>query len=355
MYMYVVTKMERRNSYKLVALVPLLLLPGCLPEWLGGKKAEQKAVESRPSDNGSALTGDAIVLMNGKPVITKDSLEAEFDQLLEDNPQFKSVLPFMPDAKINFLQGMINQAVVDEYIDRRGISQTVAYQNDMATMMRQVKRMLNTKYFGLENPVDVSSSEVKKFYEDNKDTMPELLISQGGVSALGVQFEAQDTAEQFMNKVKGGDFAQIAQSGDTKDHFTDFKLVNKTSVGIDPLVRSKIVGMKKFPSLDMVKVSDSLYWVVYADKKEEPTYRPFEQVKAGLEQFVKKEKTGEVFEKRINELKQEYNIVVNDAVLKTMQPEAAQEMQNSAIALPQKQAAGTTTANQKKSLPSRAA
>ena len=38
-------------------------------------------------------------------------------------------------------------------------------------------------------------------YEKNKDTMPGLLISQGGVVASGIQFDSEDAAKDLQHRL----------------------------------------------------------------------------------------------------------------------------------------------------------
>ncbi len=44
----------------------------------------------------------------------------------------------------------------------------------------------NTRYFMQSLTVSVSDGEVKKFYEENKESIPNLLVSRGGIETKGV-------------------------------------------------------------------------------------------------------------------------------------------------------------------------
>lgn len=310
---------SRQKFALALLLVPALMLPGC--EWLKGKCCGKDAA--------GADKGAAVVTMDGKVVITTDSFEKEFDQLIEENPHLKSVLAIMPDAKKNFLQGMINQEVVDKWVAQNKVDQKEEYQKELNRMMRSVKRMLNTKYFGLEHPVDINENEVVEFYEKNKESMPDLVISRGGVKAAGVSFESEAEAKAFMDRAKAqfrGDVAKAAQASNVKT-FRDFKMVNSQSLGMDVTLRDQIVAIEKVPATELIKVSDNSFWVVSATAKEESKYRPFEQVKAGLEQYVAKEKRMEMFDKEIAKLKDEYKVSVNEEALAPKQEQAVADAQ----------------------------
>lgn len=292
-------------------LVPMVFLPGCgLLDCLRGKK--------------DGAEGKAVVTMSGDVVITTKSFEAEFEQLLAENPHLQSVLAMMPDAKKNFLMGMVNQQVVDKWVSANKVDQKEEYVKEFDRMTKQVKRMLNTKYFGLEHPVQVGEAEVTAFYEKNKDSMPDLVVSRGGVKAIGVSFEKEASAKAFLAKVREmKDITKAANVSNVSKNLRDFKLVNSQSLGMDAALREQIVSLQKFPALEVIKVSDKSFWVVSASSKEESQYRPLEQVKAGLEQYVTKEKRMEMFDKEITKLKTEFNVVVNEDALK---PEEAMQV-----------------------------
>lgn len=320
---------SKKMSLLAVCLL-VTMLPGCaLFDWLKSKMGSGSVASEGVAPS---LGKDVLASLRGKPIITVESLDADFNQLLEENPQLKSVLPLMPDAKYNFLMGMVSQAVVDTYIEESGIDKTAEYKKELENTMRSVKRMLNTKYFGLKHPVSVTDAEVKKFYEENKESMPDLLVSRGGVKAMGIHFENEAKAKDFMAKAKGQDFVKMAAQLGLKDAVVDFKLVNNQSLGVDTAIRSKLVAIKKFPALELVKDTNNKIWVVYAAGSEKAEYRPFDQVKAPLKQFVEKEKRMELFDKEINKLKDSYKVEINEEYFKNQDqqqpngPEAQQLM-----------------------------
>ena len=129
------------------AIVPLLLLSACAPlDWikekLGGSGSKGTAVAM-----GDA--GQVLASMDGKPLVTMEQFDKDFNQLLEENPGLKSVLPFVPDAKANFLAGLVSQKMVDSYVNDHQISARDDYKQEYARGEQALKRALNTKYFGL--------------------------------------------------------------------------------------------------------------------------------------------------------------------------------------------------------------
>jgi len=127
------------------------------------------------------LTGEVLVILNGKPVITADNLIAARKRLLNQNPNLKEALVDMGPKEFdrNLLEGLISQKVVDEYVAVQKINQTPAYKAELKDLCEAMERMLNTKYFDEMKRVTISEDEVRDFYEANKDTLPNLMISQG--------------------------------------------------------------------------------------------------------------------------------------------------------------------------------
>ncbi len=306
-------------------LTPILLLPGCWP----GETAKDKssigtgdaALVDKQVDDGSPV----LLKIGGRPVLTLKNIGEKFDCLLEESPNLKQVLPFMPDAKLNFFQGMVSQEIVNEYIRRNDIDRSPEYQNELEKTLEQVKCMLNTKYFTERHPVEVSASEIKKFYDENKDKIPDLMESQGGVKSEAVSFSNQEDAKAFLAKVKESkdSLEKVATDAGYANDYHDYKLVNQQSVQMDPALKAKIVNLNRFPATELFNINDS-WWVVKAESKTEPTYVAFDTVKPNLEEYLQKQKQMEVFEKKIDEYKQQYDVEINDEPLRPKAPEQIQ-------------------------------
>lgn len=303
-------------------LASLALLPSCgLLDMFKSKSEEQtESVMSTQEPRAEMLTGDVVATMNDEPIVTTDSIAAAKEELLKSKPELRSVLPFM-DPKVldlNLTNGLVSQAIVDEYVREKGIDKTAEYQKELADIIKNMKRILNAKFFSQQYNVSVSDAEVKNFYETNKSAFPELIISQGGVVASGIQFEDEMAAKEFMAQVKaaGNNFVKAAQQAGKANAIKDFKMVNAQSIGIDPVLRDKIMAVKAVPSVEMVKTKGAV-WVVNMASKEEPQYVPFDQVKVQIKALIENNKRGELFQKDIDKLKEKYNVVVKEDYFKS--------------------------------------
>jgi hypothetical protein len=322
----------KKNIGLVLVVGSLMLLPACKPlEWIKDKLGFNKGKSEASADQAMSkkmAAGDEQVLvsMDGKAIISTASLEKDFEQLLEENPQYKQMLAFMPDAKYNFLQGLISQAIIDRYVADSGLDQKAEYKDELERVLRSMKSMLNTKYFSMEHPVKISDADIEKFYEDNKKTEQAFLTSRGGVKASAVSFDKEDAAKAFAAKVKGHDLAKVAKEAGLSAKVRDLMLVNPQSAGIDEAVKNKIVGITKVPAVEVVKGDDKAFWVVQATEKQNPQYRPLDQqLKVAVRQHLEQERRKDVVMKEINKLKEKYAVVINEEYFKKSQQVASEK------------------------------
>ncbi len=323
-----------KSGFGVLAITSLMLLPSCgVIDWVKDKMGGGKSMSSNESS--IAADGSAeVASIAGKPLITATRLEKEKKDLIESNPQLKAMISYMDSRQFdrNLTEGLVNQEVVDRYVADNNINQTPEYKQEYERMMKSVRQMLNTKHFSQAFNVAISDADIQKFYDEHKTDMPNIVVSRGGVKAMGVMFESEAAAKEFMNKASGKEFKKVAKEAGLADKVKDFNLVNDQSLGMEPAVREKIVAMKKFPSVDMVKARDKAFWVVTATGKEEPKYREFEQVKAELAEHMKRERRMEVFEAEIQKLKAKYQIAINEEYFKEPAAQPAETMAESAEA-----------------------
>ncbi len=314
------SKFSKNTLYIVTIVSPLLLLPACAPlDWIKSKLgSEPKPVaQSEKTATINIDTKDWVVKINDKVAVVGKDFKQEFEMLLQEKPQLKSMLPLMPNLEKDFAKGLAQQAVISEYIAKNGLDKTAEYQKKLARAQKAVKTMLNIDAFNKSlGEVTMTDAELKDFYEENKDQIEGILMSHGGVSAVGVSFNSEDKAKAFLSIVKkmgkNVDIQAVAKSEAPNAKIQDFKLVHQRSLGIDPLVKNKIVAFKSCPTFEIVKGSDKNFWVVYASKKEDAKYRPFAEIKDGLAQAAKQQKQGKKANQQLESLMQKYNVNINE-------------------------------------------
>lgn len=317
------------------SLALILLLSGC--EWFGSKK---EAVAEKAGAK-EVISGDVVIAtMDGKPVLTLKEFEERFEQLLNGQPQLRAMLQYMPDLKLDVAKSLVSQSVIDKYVEESGVDKQKEYKNDLEQARMQAQKIVNVKYFRNACVTPVTEADVKRYYDEHKDEHQELLLSRGGVPAVGVSFEKDADAKAFLTKVTGKhaeEFKKIAEAEKLGAKVRNFGFVNAQSLGIDAVLRDKIIAFKKVAA-ELIKVNDKTFWVVHVGAKEETKYRPYEEVKAGLEKFLANRKMEEAMEHKLDELKAKYNVKMNDEILKPKpaeEPAKAAAIQNAPVANPQ--------------------
>lgn len=286
-----------------IVFLALVCAPGC--DW------REKVGWGKKSSSGEVIPiqeGDVLASKDGKAFLSCSDFEKQFKELIETHP-YGAMLAQMEGIDRQYCKGLVKQHVMDQYITEHGIDKTPEYQKQL----HNLKQMLNAQFFQMKHPASVNPSEIRAFYDQNKEAMPEAILSRGGINTFGVSFTNEADAKAFLEKAKGkgATLEKLAQESNLTDKFRDFKLVNANSVGIEAALRDKIIALKKFPSLELIKAGD-VYWVLYAANKEEPKYRSFDELKPAIEQRLMAKKQEEAMEKAIEQLMKDYKIIINE-------------------------------------------
>lgn len=339
------TVYKQRKALAL-SIASLTLLPGCNPvEWfkdMMGNKASSKQIDTSLDSSSREVSGTTssiyaeadgskvLATMDGKPIVTLKRLESEKSDLLEANPQLKSILVAMGEEQIdrNIVEGLVSQAVVTRYIQENGIDQTEEYKQEERRILNSVRNMLNTSFFTKKFATTVSDSEAREFYEKNKDVIPQLIISRGGIRASCVSFDTQEEADAFLAKAQAGDLKTAAEEQNLSSKFKELNLVHSQSLGIDPTLREKITTVSTFPTSAICATSDGKFIVYQATEKEETKYRPFEQIRDEIKRKLEGQKASEAFEKEVTRLKQEYGIQYDTEFFKEEQSMTPEDIGN---------------------------
>lgn len=297
-----------RNAIMLISA--LGLFSGCI-DFSPKKTNETSGASQSLSESEVQTASDGVLLsVNGKPAITKEQFETHVDRIVQANPQIREVLQAIPSMKYNIFSGMIGEEVLKAWAQEKNITETEEYKRDYELAQKMIQHELARKFFqeDLAKNTKVSASEIKKYYEDNKDTVPDLLVSPGGIKAYGVAFDTSAKSAAFAQKAKapGVDFKKLVKA--EKLELKDFDLVNEYSVDVDKTIKKQLLDAGAIPGLVYAKTEDGKYWTMYAESKNDPEYRALEQVQEGIERMLISEKMKVVYSEKIAELKVAYKV-----------------------------------------------
>lgn len=279
-------------------------------------EVSKEVTPSAPAKKTEATTSKGEVLLTlydeKIPKITTEDFQSYKKELLEAQPNYASIIEFMPGANKQIFDSLKNEIIVEEDIKKNKIDQTQAYKDDLDKIMKYARRSLNVKYFQDKHPVTITDAEIKAYYDENKSSIPQLVASQGGIEAKMVLFTTKEAADAFLAKTKDPKTNFDALAKEENLTVKDLGEVSSQSYDVEGPVRTYLVDLKTFPAVDLVTINDKSFAVIKALKKTEPTYVPFEQVKSGIENLLKQQKSTEILTKEIEKLEKEYKAVVND-------------------------------------------
>lgn len=222
-----------------------------------------------------------------------------------------------PQLRAYFTQEEYNQEIVNELVYQQllyeeAIENGVDKEEDFLKVLEKTKEsMLKTYSLGkLLSTVTVSDEEMKEFYEKNKN-----LFTKGeSAKASHILVEEEDKAQDIYEKIKNGeDFEALAKEfstcpsaerGGDLGEFQKGQMVKE----FEDAVFANEVGTITEP----VKTQFG-YHIIKIDDKNDATTYSFEESKDRIYQEIKRKKEQEVYNNKIDELKEKYKVELQNA------------------------------------------
>jgi hypothetical protein len=272
-----------QNGFSLLALSLLLLIPGCTMD---------------KSCCPSCDKGKAVIQFGSRIVVDEANFDKALRAVIASNNILQQVLPYLPVQEVENLLNQIAQGLSHEYamlqwIADEGISTTPEYQAQLAELYRAVERNLANNKFQqiLATMVDVKDDEPKTFYDAEKMTnsqfqQPPYLEQQGGVKVEVVHAKSLQDAENIKKKLASVTNIKKAAE-ELKAQYEDLGFVTEHTLAVDEGLRKALFALKKFPATDLIKVSDKLYFVFKAHKKQDAKYIDYDKLDAHGQEYIK--------------------------------------------------------------------
>lgn len=115
------------------------------------------------------MADDILATMSNGVVITKNDLEIMKERFFKKNPRMKNIAVDNQAADFHFLEGLIIEKVIDEYIASHKINETDDYKNALNDAYESARNMINSGFFSQQFNISISEAELKDLYEMHKE------------------------------------------------------------------------------------------------------------------------------------------------------------------------------------------
>jgi len=302
-------KLFEASTRVYILCLMLVTLCGC---WPFGK-GDNNSADYSSTSSATSLSDDVLMTVDGNVVLTVAEYEELVDMIRQTNQQFAMMIEMMPDAEKDFVfKGISASKLMKAWAEKNGVDKTEEFLREQKQAHDSIDLQLYMKYYDEAHPVHIGEKEIKKFYEEKRDSIPQLVVSPGGVDCDYVRFDKELEARDFYNAVKGKSADLFAQEAESRYAKVQEALINKASQH-SQVVKKFAERVKKTPYVEVVKVADNSYWVIRANSKEKAEYRPLESpgIKEGLRKMMINEKKEAELDSNMEALKQEMNVVEN--------------------------------------------
>lgn len=237
----------------------------------------------------------------------REITERDINLVLQSMDQQRAMQFYSEEGRKRVLNELINQELF--YLDAiaKGLDQEEEFKRQLeqtkANLMKQyaIRKILDT--------IRVEDNEVEQYYNENKENFkkPET------VKASHILVDEKEKAEEIIDKINGGlSFEEAAEKYSkcpSKDRGGDLGYFSRGRMV--PEFEKAAFDMKKGEMVGPVQTQFGYHVIKVYDKKE-AEISPLEEIRDKLEQQILAMKQNEVYQKRSNELKKNYEVVVNE-------------------------------------------
>jgi len=213
----------------------------------------------------------------------------------------------------------LDETIIEMMFYEEAIRQRLDQDKEVRDVIYEAKRkiliakLIKTE---VEDKVKVEDSEIRQYYETHKDEFktPELW------RASHILVSTEQEANDVMNSLNGGaNFEDLARS-----RSTDATASRGGDVGFfrqgQLIPDFENVCLK----LDMGQMSGIIhtqfgYHIIKLTDKKEPSVESYEKAKGKIADELKKKKRSELFDKLVLDLKNKYNVEIEDDVFKSLE------------------------------------
>lgn len=320
---------KKQLSLAFLLIPTLAVLSSC--SWFGGGSVEPKKV-----------SGQAFVSLNGKTAVTVDEFRDTFEQFKRQQALDQAFATMPEKDKMSICgrvaDSLVEGAIIEEYVKSKGWDQGAEFAAEMEKITRDISRQLRVREFvnRMLKEFAPSDAEAEEFYINNRASnfnfrRPPFLSQPDGVVSKAVKVSSEKAAQDLLTKAKkAGSLDKAAK--ELKLTVEDLGPVSPWASHVDFMVVQKVLGMKELPAFDMTPGADKKsFYVVQGLSRTEPEFAEFAAVAKEVKDVVATDRFGSQFPAKLKELKEQYNVVMNEDALKELVGIGACDVQDFAL------------------------
>ncbi|MBA3751745.1 peptidyl-prolyl cis-trans isomerase [Candidatus Dependentiae bacterium] len=297
----------------------LALLSAC--DWFKQSDTCTSCVSSPAATGTGTVSADDVLLsIDGKPVVTKKTFDEFYEMAIASDPQSQ----FGPGVSQKIYNYLEQAALMDASIKKTKKDQDPEYKRKLDQAYELARATVNGEYFQKEvlDTIDVSDKALEAFYTEQVGKnpafeRPPFMKKAGGIKVMGVQFNDDKSAKDFLAKATkpGADLAALAKA-DNNRKVEDLGVITAQSRA-DRAVVAKAKDMQP-NAVEKVDLSNGKFMVIKTvGPRQAPEYMSFTEIMANedLKNYFKQVKQSTDFQaamtKRLDDIKKDVKIESN--------------------------------------------
>ncbi|NLN97674.1 MAG: foldase [Eubacteriaceae bacterium] len=235
--------------------------------------------------------------------------EHDLNELIQHLPP-EQQNPFKTDKG---RQELLNELIAQNLFYLQGLEDKVEEKEEFKIMLEDAKTKLLKSFVIADfmKNVTIDDQEVKDFY----DKHPEQMMSAPNIRASHILVPAEQQAIDIIAEIKAGDktFEEAAKAYSTcpsKEKGGDLSFFHKGRMV--PAFEEAAFAMEVGQISDAPVQSEFGYHIIKVTDTKDPELLPFEVIQDNLKRYLLGEKQNAEFIKRIEELKEKYEVTINE-------------------------------------------
>ncbi len=238
----------------------------------------------------------------------------EFNQEMEQLPQFLKPLMVSEEGRKEFLQNLIDRELLLQKGRRKGLDKDkkVLAKLDKFKKGLIVEALLEDLFKGKD---EVSDEEVESYYREKK----EKFMEGERVRVRHIIVKTLPEAEEIKKRLKSGeDFVKLAKKysiSPSRAKGGDLGYIERGKAGKE--FEKAAFSLKRRGEISSIVKTSFGYHIIRLEDRKKPKQRTFSEAKEEIRRFLREKKREGILTAYLKELREEAQVVINETLLTT--------------------------------------